>query len=535
MDVFHRLHGKTIPAWLHAQARVYRFHLAASLPSWRGHRDRLSYAQLVRRMDTLAAALHVRGLGQGQRVALLLPNRAAREGVLTALACWRLGALVAPLNGRSSDSELVHAIDLVEPAWIVVATAADAQRLCDLGRGHVPVLRLDGAPGAPDTWPEPEQSTCPAELPAGQASAQEPSCLLFTSGTTAQAKAVVHTHSSQLHAGAAVGGALGLTDADTYQGAFPLYTSSALNLACMSAWVHGAGVVLEEEGLDNAQRLALIASECTSVYHGVPSVLHYLVETYAQGGHDLACLRRIGYGGAPMPVEVIEKFTRHWPHVDQVHIWGMTETGPAGVALPPWMLPRKAGAIGLPQPGCSIRVLAEGGQGVALRDAPLGEVGEIAFAGLSAASGYFRQPEASAQTFVDGWVLTGDLGRIDGEGVLHYVDRKKDVINRGGLKIASAAVEAVIHGCPGVAEVAVVAVAHDKLGEDVAACVAALEGQTLDWASLRAACMAELADYAVPRHWFAVDRMPRNAMGKLLKSELRTQLQQGVWPEVIWP
>jgi acyl-CoA synthetase (AMP-forming)/AMP-acid ligase II len=535
MDLFHRLHGKTIPAWLHAQARVYGFRLAASLPSWRGHRDRLSYAQLVRRMDTLAAALHALGLAPGERVALLLPNRAAREGVLTALACWRLGALVAPLNCRSADPELLHAIALIEPAWMVVADAAGAQRLRDLGHGDVRVLRLDGAPGDADSWPEPEHCSGVAQLPAGPLSAQEASCLLFTSGTTAHAKAVLHTHASQLHAGAAVGGALGLTDDDTYQGAFPLYTSSALNLACMSAWVHGAGVVLEEEGLDNAQRLALIAAECTSVYHGVPAVLHYLVDTYAQGGHDLSCVRRIGYGGAPMPVEVIAKFSRHWPHVDQVHIWGMTETGPAGVALPPWMLPLKAGAIGLPQPGCSIRVLAEGGKGVALRDAAQGEIGEIAFAGPSAASGYFRQPQATAETFVDGWVLTGDLGQFDAQGVLHYVDRRKDVINRGGLKIASAAVEAVIHRWPEVAEVAVVAVPHDKLGEDVAACIMVRAGQVLDWSALRAACRAELAEHALPRRWFAVQAMPRNAMGKLLKNELRAQLQQGLWPEIPLP
>ena len=157
-----------------------------------------------------------------------------------------------------------------------------------------------------------------------------------------------------------------------------------------------------------------------------------------------------------------------------------------------------------------------------LCDAPAGEVGEIAFAGLSAAQGYFRNPEATAQTFVNGWVRTGDLGRIDHEGVLHYVDRMKDVINRGGLKISSAAVEDAIHRCPGLAEVAVVA--HPKLGENVAVCIVADASCVLDMEQVRETCARLLADYEVPRHWLVLPSLPKNPMGKILKQELRLQV-----------
>jgi acyl-CoA synthetase (AMP-forming)/AMP-acid ligase II len=290
--------------------------------------------------------------------------------------------------------------------------------------------------------------------------------------------------------------------------------------------------VLEEDGLDNGARLRLIHAECTSVYHGVPALLHFLVDEFARGGYVARCVRRLGYGGAPMPIEVMEKFAHHWPHVDQVHIWGMTETGPAGTALPSWMLPRLAGAVGFPQAGCSIRILAEASEEklteqdtqTVLRDAPPGEVGEIAFAGLSAASGYFRNPDASAQTFVEGWVLSGDLGRIDREGVLHYVDRKKDVINRGGLKISSAAVEDAIYRCPGVAEAAVVAIPHPKLGEDIAACIVAKHSTSFDLEAVQAVCARLLAENEIPRHWTVLASLPKNAMGKVLKQELRMQL-----------
>lgn len=527
MDRFHELHNLTVPELLRRRAQHQPSRLALSAPSCRGHRDRLTYGQLVVRMDAMARGLHGCGLRHGGRVALLLANTAAREAVLTALGCWALGAAVSPLNRKSSDDELQHALDLLDPALVVIASAADARRC--RGAGYAGgLLMLGGGDDLAQTWPEPEDAAHgPPPLDRPQ-SAEDLSCLLFTSGTTARAKAVMHTHRSQLHTGLAVGTALGLTPQDIYQGAWPIHTSSVLNLACMAAWVQGACVVLEQDTLDNAGRLRLIASEACSVYHGVPAPLHFIIDEFARGDYDVGRVRRLGYGGATMPVEVIDKFRRLWPHVDQVQIWGMTETGPAGTALPTWMFPRKAGAIGLPQTGCAIRILAddeaEGIEGGALRDAAPGGVGEIAFAGPSSAIGYFRNETATRETFVDGWVRTGDLGRIDGEGVLHFVDRKKDVINRGGMKISSAAVEEVLYRCPGVAEAAVIAVPHPKLGEDVAACVVAQPGATLDLQALRDTCAARLAHYQVPRKWFVLQVLPKSAMGKILKRELRAQL-----------
>lgn len=508
------LHGLTVPGLLRRRAERHRFKLALSAPSFRGHRDRLSFSQLVIRMDAMARSLHARGLRRGGRVALLLANTAAREGVLTALGCWALGAAVAPLNVRASDDELGHAFQLVEPTF-VVTTVADAERAARLYPAAQRLLL--GAPAdAPERWPDPEHTFDEPLVDAPVPQPEDLSCLLFTSGTTARSKAVMHCHRSQLFTGLAVGGGLGLTEADTYQGAWPIFTSSVLNMACMSSWVHGAGVVLEENTLDNAGRLRLIETEGTSVYHGVTAPLHFMIDEYPRGRYDLSRVRRLGYGGAVMPAEVIDKFRSRLPWVDQVHIWGMTETGPAGTFLPPWFVPRKAGCVGGPQPGCAVRVVDDDG-----RPLPVGEVGEIVFAGPSAALGYLRNEEATAQAFVDGWVRTGDIGRFDDEGHLHFVDRKKDIINRGGLKIASAAIEEVLYRCPGVAEAAVVAVPHPGLGEDIAACVVPQPGVSLDVAALHAACVRHLADYQVPRRWHVLAALPKNPMGKVLKRELR--------------
>lgn len=513
---FNELHGLTIPALLQRRAQQHPFKLALSAQSWRGHRDRLSFAQLVIRMDGVARGLASRGLQRGERVALFLNNDAVREGVLTALGCWRLGAIVSPLNVRASDDELRHALELVEPSFVV--TTHDAQARVAALFPAAQRLLIDAAPGDPAGWPEPEREfseTSLPELPDPEA----PSVLLFTSGTTARSKAVAHNQRSQLACGFAISGAIGLTAQDTYQGAWPLYTSSVLNMACMAAWVSGAGAVLEQSTLDNAGRLRLIESEGTTVYHGVTAPLHFLVDEYPKGRYDLSRVRRLGYGGAVMPAEVIAKFRARWPWIDQVHIWGMTETGPAGTFLAPWFLPRKAGCIGEPQPGCAVRVVDD-----TLTPVATGERGEIVFSGPSAAIGYWRNPEATAQTFVDGWVRTGDIGCIDDEGHLHFVDRKKDIINRGGLKIASAAVEEVIYRYPGIAEAAVVAVPHAALGEDIAACVVAAPGTTLDADALRAFCAQHLADYQTPRRWHLLSALPKNPMGKILKRELREQL-----------
>lgn len=517
LNKYNELVGLTVPELLRRQALVYPFKLALSAPSYRGYRDRVSFSQLVFRMDAVARGLAARGLKKGERVALFLSNREIRECVLTALGCYRLGAIVAPLNIRASNEELHHALNLIEPTFIVTLQA-HTQRLESLSSAKI--LCLDGVTGEQGTWPEPEQEFHDLELPEKQ-DPESPSILLLTSGTTARSKAVTHCHRSQLYTGLAIGNALGLTDQDTYQGAWPIYTSSVLNIACMGAWVSATGVVLEEE-MSNAERLRLIETECTTVYHGVAAPLHFLIDEYPNDRYNLSKLRRLGYGGATTPAELIHKLRTRLPWVDQVHIWAMTETGPAGTYLPPWFLPRKASCIGMAMEGCAVRVVDEHGLPV-----PVGEPGEIVFSGPSVSLGYWRNPEATKQSFIDGWMHTGDIGRMDDEGHLHFVDRKKDIINRGGIKISSAAVENAIYRYPGISEVAAVAIPHPKLGEDVAACVVLAQGVELDTAALRAHCDDLLADYEVPRKWFLMESLPKNAMGKTLKRELREELLSG--------
>lgn len=514
------LQGLTVPMLLARRANEMPFRIALSAQSVAGFRDRLGYAQLALYMRRVGAGLADLGVRRGDRVAVYLGNDAGREAVLTALGCLAIGAIVVPVNTRSSDDELRHALALVRPV-LMVTVMASAASVCSLYPARLVLIDASSsqalATHAAVRWPEPTDAAAVC-APLDDASADEPACFLYTSGTTARSKAVVHTHRSMLHAGLAMGASVGLGLDALYQGAFPFFTSSCLNIGCMSSWVHGAGFVMEH-GLDNAQRLRLVESERSSVYHGVPSVIQFMLDEAERGDYDLQHVRRLAYGGAAMPAHTIERIARLWPWMEQVHVWGMTESGPAGAWLPPHWLPAKAGFMGHAMPYCELRVVDE-----ASRPAARGEAGELCFRGASMAVGYFDDPAATAQAFRGGWLHTGDVVVEDDDGLLRFVDRQKDVINRGGLKVSSAAVEAALLRIPGVAEAAVVAVTHERLGEDVAACVVGRAGVQLDPDAMTAWCREHLADYEVPRQWVFLSELPKSPMGKVLKRELREAL-----------
>ncbi|CAM5761669.1 class I adenylate-forming enzyme family protein [Bosea minatitlanensis] len=505
----------TVPELLRNGAGRYPDQLALSARSVSGARLRRSYAGLVRDMDHAAVELASLGLAAGDRAATFLTNDAGYEFVMTALGAVARGAIVVPFNTRASDEEIRHAFALTEPGLVVVE-ASHAERL----RGLAPAgTRL--AVAGEDVFasgPGEEAPSNPGRGPGTAAPrAGDIAALLFTSGTTARSKAVMASHAGMIASGACCAAALGLRPGDVYQAGFPVFTSAALNIACMACWVAGAGFCLESV-LNDEGRLAAIAAEGTSIYHGVPSVLGFMLDSFDPARHDLSGLRRIASGGAALPPDLAARLAETWPHADLVQIYGLTESGPTGTVLAPEEAQAGRGSIGRAMPGCVVEILGDDGQAV-----ETGQTGEIAITGPAVAVGYFRDPEATRKAFSGRRVLTGDLGRLDAEGFLHFADRKKDVINRGGLKIASIAVEDVLHAHPAVSEAAVVAVPHAKLGEDVGAAVVLRPGQRADEAELRSHCAAALADYAVPRRWLVLDSLPRNPMGKVLKNELRAR------------
>lgn len=498
--------GLSVPALLRHQAETYGTSLALSAESAGGSRLRLDYAALCRRMDAAAAALRQAGLGRQERLAIYLTNDWALECYVAALGALALGAVVVPLNTRGSDEELRHAVALTGPRLIVTDGPGRSRLTGGLGSSAPGLLDAAMFSGAPEEDVRFEADEVPPDLLG---------CLLFTSGTTALSKAVMHSHATMVATGLCTGTALGLRHGDIYQGAFPFFTSSALNLAAMSCWVAGAGLVIEGP-IRNEERLDLIRSEGTTYYHGVPSILNFMTQAFDPARHDLAGLRRVANGGAAMPLELVATIGRLWPWADQVQIYGMTESGPSGTVLEPGMMAAKAGSVGRAMPHMKVEIVDDEG-----RVLPPGREGEIALSGPAVALGYFRNEEATARAFSGQRILTGDVGRLDGDGYLFFGDRKKDVINRGGLKIASVAVEGALYRHPAVREAAVFAVPHAQLGEDIAACIVLKPGRSVSADALADHCRTHLADYEVPRHFAFVDELPKNPMGKVLKKELR--------------
>jgi acyl-CoA synthetase (AMP-forming)/AMP-acid ligase II len=276
-----------------------------------------------------------------------------------------------------------------------------------------------------------------------------------------------------------------------------------------------------EELLDNAGRLRLVEQAGTTFYHGVPSVVHFLTDELEASDYDLSRVRRVGYGGSAMPPELVIRIEKAWAPAIQIQIYGLTESGPTGLVMPPEYLHEKMGAVGRAMPFTEIRI--EDPEG---RPLGSGQFGEIVVESPGVAVGYYRNPEASAAVFKGRSVRSGDGGIMDEDGFVRFTDRIKDMINRGGLKISSVAVEAVLYEHPNVKEAAAIAVHHPALGEDVAACVVPQNGARLSPAELSAFCKDKLADYEQPRHWFILDELVKNPMGKILKRELRAYVEE---------
>jgi acyl-CoA synthetase (AMP-forming)/AMP-acid ligase II len=472
-------------------------------------------------MDAMARGLTELGLVAGERIAVFLTNDNGRECILTALGALACGAVIVPLNTRSSDEELSHALELVDPKFVVCAESAARRMAKSAPRARLLIINLEEDTPDYEAWPDPEHQPS-GRQPERLDDPDVLACLLFTSGTTARAKAVMTSHRTMIATGLCCSLALGLSSDDLYQGAFPFFTSSALNLACMSCWVIGAGLVLEG-AVDSAERLRLIQREGTTFYHGVPSVLNFMLQEEERGGYELGGLRRIANGGAPMPADLVRRIAERWPWADQIQIYGLTESGPTGSVLKPDEIVHKAGSVGQAMPFCRLDVVGKDGASL-----PAGEPGEIAITGPGVAVGYFRNVPATDAVFHGRRVLTGDVGWLDEDGFLFFADRKKDVINRGGLKIASVAVESALYAHPAVHEAAVVGVPHVGLGEDVAACVVLHANSEVDRETLVRHCAARLADYSVPRKWLFLDELPKNPMGKVLKTELRAMFERNL-------
>ena len=475
--------------------------------------ERISWQGLRDLSARLATGMAQRGIGVGDRVAMLIGNRS--EFVTTLFAIAHLGAIAVPLSIREQAPGLAYMLNDCSAAMLV--------HEADLGDrlpapADVPGLRLRASFGPCggseefDTVMATQGTVAPASV-----NEEDVAAIMYTSGTTGNPKGATLTHLGIVHSAMHFQIAMGLTAADVSIAAVPLSHVTGL-VALVATMVQCAAKLVIMPVFKAADFLALAARERMTHTLMVPAMYNLCLLRPDFDRHDLSAWRVGAYGGAPMPVATIDRLAGILPGLTLMNCYGSTETTSPSTLMPQGETAAHSDTVGRNLACAEIAVFDDDG-----REVGYNQLGEIWIKGPMVVKDYWNNPAATAANFTGGFWHSGDIGSIDAEGYVKVVDRKKDMINRGGYKIYTIEVENVLYAYPAVLECAVVAKPCPVLGERVHAFVVLREpGATA--AMLKAFCASRLSDYKVPESFSLSDTpLPRNANGKLVKLALREQ------------
>lgn len=510
---------RTVPALLANRVRSSADTTALLGASASARVDALTYRQLGARAAAVAGGLAALEVTKGGRVASLLTNAAALEGHVLYHATHRLGAINVPLNTRYRARELRYVLEHAAPRVLVLESKFREVAEEALAGNHVTptLVYVTDARAGESSWASLFEHGAAPQTPISEHDSAD---WIFTSGTTGNPKAVEHTHATSVACGIQVAHAWDLRASDVYQSFSPFFTSTGCHTNLLSCLWVGCTYKIDTE-FDVQAFPRSVADAGTTVCFLVSSALLLLLDAGGWQRQQFSSLRRLLYAGLAMPLafhrQVDETF-RASMGTELVHLMGLTEGGPTGLYLPPEHHQARLGSIG--DRGFS-RWTQFAVRDESDRDVGRGDTGELCLRSPSIMVGYANDPDATAAALRGNWLHTGDLVRLDDAGFAYFVDRRKDVIRRGGLTIASAEVEGVLGAHPAVLEVAVVPKPHRVLGEDVRAVVVLRPGAVASAEDLLRHCREQLADYKVPREISFVDVLPRNAMGKVMKHVLR--------------
>lgn len=471
--------------------------------------QRLSYADLQQRVEHAAALLCARGIGAGDVVALLMKNSAAFLELSLAIA--HVGAVLLPVNYRLGADEVGY----IAGHAGVKLLFADEELGSSVPEGMA-VLWLDAQAQADSRALAP-----PGAVPAPHAPQADDLCrLMYTSGTTDRPKGVMHSYANMAWKCLDHITALGLCREDRLLVVGPLYHVGAYDLPGVALWVAGGALVLERD-FDANLALALIASERITGAWMAPVMLNRCLASPQRTVHDLSSLKWLIGGGERTPEERIREFTGVFSQARYIDAYGLTESCSGDTMMEAGRELEKIGSTGRALAHVELAVVDEEGEAL-----PAGVQGEICLRGPKVTRGYWRDEAKTRASFSAGWFRTGDVGYLDAEGFLYLTDRKKDMIISGGENIASSEVERVVCQLAQVAEVAAFGLPDPQWGECVAVAVVLGPGQSLTLEQLRLHCSGKLGGFKTPRKLVICQALPRNASGKVLKRELRSQLAQ---------
>jgi long-chain acyl-CoA synthetase len=475
----------------------------ADRPAVRMDAEVLTYADLWDAAARVAGLLATLGVEPGDRVGIMLPNvpafPIAYYGTLAA------GGVVVPMNPLLKSREVAYYLGdsgaKVLFAWHAAAGEA-AKGAADTGARVIevnnPLLALDG--------PDPVQGTA-------DRGDDDDAVILYTSGTTGRPKGAELTHANLTrNAELTATTLLKSSTGDVVMGCLPLFHVFGLTCGLNATVASGSTLTLLPR-FDPGKALEIIQRDRVTIFEGVPTM--YAAMLHHTGERpDVSSLRLCVSGGAAMPVEVLRGFEDAFGCII-LEGYGLSETSPVASFNHPDKV-RKPGSIGTPIAGVEMRLIDADGA-----DVPPGEVGEIAIRGHNVMKGYWGRPDATEEAITDGWFRTGDLAKVDEDGYYYIVDRKKDLIIRGGYNVYPREIEEVLYEHPDVAEAAVIGIPHPELGEDVGAAVKLKPGGTATPADLRAFARERVAAYKYPRHIWIVDDLPKGPTGKILRREVQ--------------
>ena len=451
----------------------------------------VTYAALLDETGRLANALLSLGLRKGDR--LLLQVEKCETVLSLYLACLRAGVVFLPVNPGYTFAETEHFLRDAEPA-LAVTDPGRVAGLAKLGARAMALPDLmDAAEGQGDDFADPAHG--PDDLAA----------ILYTSGTTGRSKGVMLTRENLASNAEALVGLWQFTEGDVLLHALPVFHTHGLFVATNCVLYSGASMIFQRAFSPAA---VLAALPKATVMMGVPTFYTRLLAD--AGLTEAACshLRLFISGSAPLSPATHVEWRERTGHAI-LERYGMTETNM--ITSNPYQGDRKAGTVGMPLPGVEVRIAGPAGV------LPQGEAGAIEVRGPNVFQGYWRLPEKTAEEFRDGWFVTGDMGAFDAEGYLSILGRAKDLVITGGLNVYPAEVEAALDELPGIAGSAVIGVPHPDFGEAVVACVVG----GIDPETVRAALRDRLAAFKIPKRVIVLEELPRNAMGKVQKAELR--------------
>ena len=472
-----------------------------------------TYGQLWQQILSFADWLQRSGFKPGERVAIVLAN--CPEAVVACYGTWVAGGIAVPLNVQARPRELAPWLRHADPAVLVHESGnQDIESLLRTTRTRLlrvvvgnktSILNFDevidsrGSLAAPDFKSEVDDT---------------PAMILFTSGTTGGPKGVTLSHRNLAINADSVVRYLELTSADSVVSVLPFYYAygnSVLNTHLAS----GGRIVLELNMVFPHAVVETMARESVSGFSGVPSTFALLLSRVDLGRHDLSSLRYLTQAGGPMSVTATQRVLSAFPRVQLFVMYGQTEATARLTWLPPAMLARKMGSVGKAIPGVEIQVRANRREAVAADS-----IGEVWARGDNVMLGYWRDEARTSEVLDDGWLNTGDMGRLDADGYLFLEGRRTDMIKVGAHRIYPRDVEEAIAELPGITEVAVVGIDDEILGQVVKAFVVPSAAGTIDAMSIQAHCRDRLAPYKIPKHVEFVEALPKTASGKIKRRAL---------------